>query len=55
MVSKMPSTVGRAGIDRDFLSEPRGAFEPALSDLGKAAAVVPDAAELDPGIRQRVE
>ena len=56
MVSKMPSTLAAPVLIATFCSpSARGALEPALSDLGEAAAIVPDAAELDPGVRQRVE
>ena len=37
------------------VADAKGALQPQLSDLAEAAAVVPDAAELDPGIRQRSE
>jgi hypothetical protein len=41
--------------DRNPLAEAKGALQPQLSDVGKAAAIVPDAAEFDPGVRERRE
>src|SRR4051794_22910555 len=46
---------GASGLDRDPLAEPGRTLEPLGADLGKAAAMVPDAPEFDPGIRQRLE
>src|SRR5207253_3245302 len=46
---------GSTRVDGNLFAEPGRSFEPQLADLGKAAALVPDAAEFDPGVRQRTK
>src|SRR6185437_12388396 len=51
-IERAPHSIA-SGLDRDRLAEPGRPLQPQPPDLAKAPAIVPDAAELCPSIRER--